>query len=86
MDKILRNIYFDGLFPQNMLENNEQLSSALVVCSKCEEELTASLSGGEKEKLMKLVDAQSEISGCQSVSNFLLGMRLGAQLTQVLLN
>lgn len=85
MDNILRDMYCEGIFPQNLLEADEQLTNALETFGECERELIASLAGGDKEKLFRLVDAQSEIGGCQSVDNFLMGMRLGARLTAALL-
>ena len=47
---------------------------------QCEEKLTALLEGEEKILLLRLLNAENEISSTIALENFILGFRLGARL------
>ena len=47
---------------------------------QCEEKLTVLLEGEEKTMLLRLLNAENEISSTLALENFILGFRLGMRL------
>ena len=47
---------------------------------QCEEKLTALLEGEEKILLLRLLNAENEISSTIALENFILGFRLGVRM------
>ena len=47
---------------------------------QCEEKLTALLEGEEKTLLLRLLNAENEISSTMAPENFILGFRLGMRM------
>ena len=47
---------------------------------QCEEKLTALLEGEEKTLLLRLLNAENEISSTMAMENFILGFRLGMRI------
>ena len=51
------------------------------LAEQCEEKLTALLEREEKTLLLRLLNAENEISSTMALENFVLGFRLGMRMT-----
>lgn len=56
------------------------LADAMDWAEQCEEKLTALLEGEEKILLLRLLNAENEISSTIALENFILGFRLGMRI------
>ena len=76
----------EELFYGNLTTNEQQitpdspLQQAMDQAEKYEEKLTSLLEGEEKTMLLRLLNAENEISSTLALENFILGFRLGMRL------
>lgn len=81
MRKILEGLYFGNLIPNDrQMRSGSDLQRTTDEAAECEARLQSLLKGDEKELLLKLMNAQSEINGNLAMENFILGFRLGLRL------
>ena len=77
----------EELFYGNLTTNEQQitpdspLQQAMDQAEEYEEKLTALLEGEEKTLLLRLLNAENEISSTMALENFVLGFRLGMRMT-----
>ena len=83
MRDTLENLYFGKITP-----NEQDITPGSVLADadamgraeQCEERLTARLEGEEKTLLLRLLNAENEISSTMALENFILGFRLGMRI------
>ena len=81
MRKVLEDLYYGELRPHDLeIDVDSELGKAMSQAERCEEELTALLEGEAKALLLRLIDADSEISNTLALENFIQGFRLGMRL------
>ena len=82
MRDTLENLYFGNITPNDQIvKSGTALKKAMEQSAECEEQLTALLEGKEKTLLLRLINAENEIGSTMALENFILGFRLGMQLT-----
>ena len=78
MRDTLEDLYFGKITP-----NEQDITPGSVLADQaeqCEEKLTALLEGEEKTLLLRLLNAENEISSTMALENFILGFRLGMRI------
>ena len=82
MRDTLENLYFGNITPNDQIvKSGTALKKAMEQSAECEEKLTALLEDKEKALLLRLINAENEIGSTMALENFILGVRLGLQLT-----
>ena len=82
MRDTLENLYFGNITPNDQIvKSGTALKKAMEQSAECEEKLTALLEDKEKTLLLRLINAENEIGSTMALENFILGFRLGMQLT-----
>ena len=81
MRKVLEDLYHG----ENHLHDREspiqtEREEAMGPAERCEEKLAALLEGEAKALLLRLIDADNEISSTLALENFVQGFRLGMKL------
>ena len=77
----LENLYFGKITPNEQdITPGSVLADAMGRAEQCEERLTARLEGEEKTLLLRLLNAENEISSTMALENFILGFRLGMRI------
>ena len=82
MSNIIEDFYYGNIEPQEV--NNEltpKLKKKLSNLAEKEEQLTARLSGEDKELFQNYVSAYIEFSTTSNADSFISGFRLGAKFT-----
>ena len=81
MRDTLENLYFGKITPNEQdFTPDSVLAGAMYRAEQCEERLTARLEGEEKTLLLRLLNAENEISSTMALENFILGFRLGMRI------
>ena len=81
MRDTLENLYFGKITPNEQdITPGSVLADAMDRAEQCEEKLTFLLEGEEKTMLLRLLNAENEISSTLALENFILGFRLGMRL------
>ena len=81
MRDTLENLYFGKITPNEQdITPGSVLADAMDRAEQCEEKLTVLLEGEEKTMLLRLLNAENEISSTLALENFILGFRLGMRL------
>ena len=81
MRDTLENLYFGKITPNEQdITPGSVLAGAMDRAEQCEENLTALLEGEEKTLLLRLLNAENEISSTMALENFILGFRLGMRI------
>ena len=81
MRDTLENLYFGKITPnEHDITPGSVLADAMDRAEQCEEKLTALLEGEEKTLLLRLLNAENEISSTMAMENFILGFRLGMRI------
>lgn len=81
MRDTLENLYFGNITPNEQdITPGSVLADTMDRAEQCEEKLTALLEGEEKNLLLRLLNAENEISSTLALENFVLGFRLGMRL------
>ena len=81
MRDTLENLYFGNITPNEQdITPGSVLAAAMDQAEQCEEKLTARLEGEEKTLLLRLLNAENEISSTMALENFILGFRLGMRI------
>ena len=62
------------------IDMDSELGKAVGRAERCKEKLAALLEGEAKALLLRLIDADSEISNTLALENFIQGFRLGMRL------
>ena len=82
MRNILEDLYFGKITPNEQdITPGSPLQQAMDQAEKYEEKLTSLLEGEEKTMLLRLLNAENEISSTMALENFVLGFRLGMRMT-----
>ena len=77
----IEELYYGNINPNEKKPNcNIQLSKAMELFSKNENELVEKLSKDDKKLFNDMVNASDEISACTSVENFKIGFILGVRM------
>ena len=81
MRKTLEALYHGEIHPCGQaIRKDSELGQAMARAERCEEKLTALLNGKAKAILLRLIDANAEVSSTLARENFILGFRLGMRL------
>lgn len=81
MRKTLEDLYYGEIRPHDReIDMDSELGKAMGRAERCEEKLTALLEGEAKALLLRLIDADNEISSTLALENFVQGFRLGMKL------
>ena len=81
MRDTLENLYFGKITPNEQdITPGSVLADAMGRAEQCEERLTARLEGEEKTLLLRLLNAENEISSTMALENLILGFRLGMRI------
>ena len=81
MRKILEDLYYREIRPHDReIDMDSGLGKAMGRAERCEEKLAALLEGEAKALLLRLIDADNEISSTLALENFVQGFRLGMKL------
>ena len=82
MRDTLEDLYFGKITPNEQdITPGSILADAMDRAEQCEEKLTALLEREEKTLLLRLLNAENEISSTMALENFVLGFRLGMRMT-----
>ena len=82
MSNIIEDFYYGNLEPQEVNSKlTPKLKNKLSNLAENEEQLTARLTGEEKELIQNYVSAYIEFSTTSNADSFISGFRLGARLT-----
>lgn len=77
----IEELYYGNINPNEKKPNrNTQLSKAMELFSKNENELVEKMSKDDKKLFNDMVNASDEISACTSVENFKIGFILGVRM------
>ena len=77
----IEELYYGNINPNEKKPNrNTQLSKAMELFSRNENELVEKLSIYDKKLFNDMVNASDEISACTSVENFKIGFILGVRM------
>ena len=78
---LIEELYYGNINPNEKKPNrNTQLSKAMELFSKNENELVEKMSKDDKKLFNDMVNASDEISACTSVENFKIGFILGVRM------
>ena len=81
MRKVLEDLYHGEIHLHDReIDMDSELGKAMGRAERCEEKLAALLEGEAKDLLLRLIDADSEISSTLALENFVQGFRLGMKL------
>ena len=81
MRKVLEDLYYGEIRPHDReIDMDSELGKAMGRAERCEEKLTALLEGEAKALLLRLIDADNEVSSTLALENFIQGFRLGMKL------
>ena len=81
MRKTLEDLYYGEIRPHDReIDMDSELGKAMGRAERCEEELTALLEGEAEILLLRLIDADNEISNTLALEHFVQGFRLGMRL------
>lgn len=81
MRDTLENLYFGKITPNEQdITPGSVLADAMDRAEQCEEKLTAQLEREKKTLLLRLLNAENEISSTMALENFILGFRLGMRI------
>lgn len=81
MSNIIEDFYYGNIEPQEVnSELTPKLKKKLSNIAEKEEQLTAKLTGEEKELFLNYVSAYIEFSTMSNADSFISGFRLGARL------
>ena len=84
MSNIIEDLYYGNLEPQEVnSELTPKLKKKLSSIAEKEEQLTARLTGEDKELFQNYVSAYIEFSTTSNADNFISGFSLGAKFTYV---
>lgn len=82
MSNIIEDFYYGNIEPQELnSEITPKLKKKLSSLAEKEEQLTARLTGEEKELFLNYVSAYVEFSTTANADSFISGFRLGAKFT-----
>ncbi len=82
MSNFIEELYYGNIEPQELsTELSGKLKKKLSKLAEKEEQLTARLTGEEKELFLNYVSAYSEFSSISNSDSFISGFRLGARFT-----
>lgn len=82
MSNIIEDLYYGNLEPQEVnSELTPKLKKKLNNLAEKEEQLSARLTGEEKELFQNYVSAYIEFSTTSNTDSFILGFRFGAKIT-----
>ena len=82
MRNTLEDLYFGKITPNEQdITPDSPLQQAMDQAEEYEEKLSALLEGEEKTMLLRLLNAENEISSTMALENFVLGFRLGMRMT-----
>ena len=77
----IEELYYGNINPnEKKPHRNTQLSKAMELFSKNENELVEKMSKDDKKLFNDMVNASDEISACTSVENFKIGFILGVRM------
>ena len=83
MARILEELYYGNINPNaKSFQPGSSFHKAVQIVSDNEEKLLLLLTGKEKDLLIDLVNAQSEILGMTSLETFRLGARFGIEIIE----
>ncbi len=81
MRTTLEDLYYGNITPNNLqCKRGTPLQRVMEQSEECEEQLTALLDGKKKTLLLRLINAENEISSTLALENFIQGFRLGVRL------
>ena len=81
MRDTLEALYFGNITPNEQdITPGSVLADAMDLAEQCEEKLTALLEREEKTLLLRLLNAENEISSTMALENHILGFRLGMRI------
>ena len=81
MRKTLEELFYGNLTPnEQQITPDSPLQQAMDQAEKYEEKLTSLLEGEEKTLLLRLLNAENEISSTMALENHILGFRLGMRI------
>mgnify|MGYP001147783367 CR=1 FL=1 len=81
MRKTLEELFYGNLTPnEQQITPDSPLQQAMDQAEEYEEKLSALLEGEEKTMLLRLLNAENEISSTMAMENFILGFRLGMRI------
>ena len=81
MRKTLEDLYYGEIrLHDREIDMDSELGKAMGRAERCEEKLAALLEGEAKALLLRLIDADNEISSTLALENFVQGFRLGMKL------
>lgn len=82
MSNFIEDLYYGNIEPQELnTELSGKLKKKLSKLSEKEEQLTAKLTGEEKELFQNYVSAYIEFSTTSNADSFITGFRLGSKFT-----
>ena len=82
MDNIIEDFYYNSIEPQEVnSELTPELKKELNNLADKEEQLTARLTGEDKEMFQNYVSAYTEFSTTSNADSFISGFRFGARFT-----
>lgn len=77
----LEDLYYGNITPYDrQIRSGTSLMKAMDQSQECEEKLTELLEDDAHNPLLRLINAENEISSTLALENFILGFRLGARL------
>ena len=81
MRKVLEDLYYGEIHLHDReIDMDSELGRAVGRAERCEEKLAALLEGEAKALLLRLIDADNEVSSTLALENFVQGFRLGMKL------
>ena len=81
MRKVLEDLYYGEIRTHDReIDMDSELGKAVGRAERGKEKLAALLEGEAKALLLRLIDADSEISNTLALENFIQGFRLGMRL------
>ena len=82
MSKFIEEFYYGNLDPQaRSTKENKTVQKQMKVLMLNEDYLTENLSGESKKKFLEFSNAWSVVNGESNLDSYIMGFRLGAQLT-----
>ena len=82
MSNIIEDFYYGNIEPQELnSELTPKLKKKLSNLAEKEEQLTARLTGEDKEQFQSYVSAYIEFSTTSNADSFITGFRIGAKIT-----
>ena len=81
MRETLEDLYYGNITPYDrQIRSGTSLMKAMEQSQECKEQLAKLLEGEAHSLLLRLINAENEISSTLALENFILGFRLGARL------